>query len=103
MKNYLLSYKTCYFLHRAYRQSYIVLRERKPHREVDTLPLRKRIPHKFNAKERSPLTQKFQYKPLYIKLQPNTKYIITHEGMGARVNIIKYYHTDSLGKLHPDD
>ena len=82
---------------------YIVLRERKPHREVDTLPLRKRIPHKFNAKERSPLTQKFQYKPLYIKLQPNTKYIITHEGMGSRVNIIKYYHTDSLGKLHPDD
>lgn len=75
----------------------------KPHREVDTLPLRKRIPHKFNAKERSPLTQKFQYKPLYIKLQPNNKYIITHEGMGARVNIIKYYHTDSLGKLHPDD
>lgn len=79
------------------------MRERKPHREVDTLPLRKRIPHKFNAKERSPLTQKFQYKPLYIKLQPNTKYIITHDGMEARVNIIKYYHTDSLGKLHPDD
>lgn len=53
---------------------YIVLRERKPHIEVDTLPLRKRIPHKFNAKERSPLTQKFQYKPLYIKLRPNTVY-----------------------------
>ena len=91
------------FLHRTYRQSYIVLRERKPHREVDTLPLRKRIPHKFKVKEWSTLTQKFQYKPLYIKLQPNNKYIITHEGMGARVNIIKYYPTDSLGKLHPDD
>ena len=61
MKNYLLSYKTCYFLHRAYRQSYIVLRERKPHREVETLPLRKRIPHKFKVKEWSTLTQKFQY------------------------------------------
>lgn len=81
----------------------IVLREKKPCREVDTVPLKKRIPHKFEVREWSPITQEFQYQPLYIKLLPNTKYIISHYGMGAKVNIIKYYHTDSLGKLHPDD
>ena len=28
------------------------------------------------------------------------KYVIRHNGMGAKVNIIKYFYTDSSGNLH---
>ena len=39
----------------------------------------------------------------FIKLLPNTQYIVAHTGMGARVNIFKYYYTDPFGKLHAND
>ena len=52
-------------------------------REVDTICLKKRISKKFKA-----------------RLLPNTQYVIRHNGMGAKVNIIKYFYTDSSGNLH---
>lgn len=69
-------------------------------REVDTICLKKRISKKFEAIESSSYKQEFRYNPSYIRLLPNTQYVIRHDGMGAKVNIIKYFYTDSSGNLH---
>ena len=69
-------------------------------REVDTICLKKRISKKFKAIESSSYKQEFRYNPSYIRLLPNTQYVIRHNGMGAKVNIIKYFYTDSSGNLH---
>ena len=69
-------------------------------REVDTICLKKRISKKFKAIESSSYKQEFRYNPSYIRLLPNTQYVIRHDGMGAKVNIIKYFYTDSSGNLH---
>ncbi len=69
-------------------------------REVDTICLKKRISKKFEAIESSSYKQEFRYNPSYIRLLPNTQYVIKHDGMGAKVNIIKYFYTDSSGNLH---
>lgn len=57
-------------------------------REVDTICLKKRISKKFKAIESSSYKQEFRYNPSYIRLLPNTQYVIRHNGMGAKVNII---------------
>lgn len=80
-----------------------VLRTPKSSKEVDTICLRKRISKKFEVKETSYYMQEFRCDPSLIRLSPNTQYVVKHYGMGARVNIIKYYHTDSLGNLHYDE
>ena len=72
-------------------------------REVDTICLKKRISKKFKAIESSSYKQEFRYNPSYIRLLPNTQYVIRHNGMGAKVNITKYFHTDSSGRLHSDE
>lgn len=69
-------------------------------REVDTICFKKRISKKFKAIESSSYKQEFRYNPSYIRLLPNTQYVIRHNGMGAKVNIIKYFYTDSSGNLH---
>ena len=56
-------------------------------REVDTICLKKRISKKFKAIESSSYKQEFRY-------------VIIHNRMGAKVNIIKYFYTDSSGNLH---
>lgn len=61
---------------------------------------KKRISKKFKAIESSSYKQEFRYNPSYIRLLPNTQYVIRHNGMGAKVNIIKYFYTDSSGNLH---
>lgn len=61
------------------------------------------ISKKFKAIESSSYKQEFRYNPSYIRLLPNTQYVIRHNGMGAKVNIIKYFHTDSSGRLHSDE
>lgn len=61
---------------------------------------KKRISKKFEAIESSSYKQEFRYNPSYIRLLPNTQYVIKHDGMGAKVNIIKYFYTDSSGNLH---
>ena len=68
--------------------------------EVDTICFKKRISKKFKAIESSSYKQEFRYNPSYIRLLPNTQYVIRHNGMGAKVNIIKYFYTDSSGNLH---
>lgn len=80
-----------------------VLRTPKPCKEVDTIYLKERISKKFEVKETSCYIQEFRCDPSFIRLSPNTQYVVKHYGMGARVNIIKYYHTDSLGNLHYDE
>lgn len=81
----------------------IFLLKKKPYNEVDTLHLKKRIPQIFEVVESSPITQEFRHNPSYIRLLPNTRYIVKHDGLGIKVNIIKYYHTNSFGKLYPED
>lgn len=70
------------------------------HNGIYTLSLRKKIPREIEATEFSYTSKEFDWNPQYIKLKPNTRYIINHSGMGAKVNITKYYYTDSLGNLH---
>lgn len=72
-------------------------------REVDTICLKKKISKKFKAIESSSYKQEFRYNPSYIRLLPNTQYVIRHNGMGAKVNITKYFHTDSSGRLHSNE
>lgn len=81
----------------------LVLRTPKPCKEVDTIYLKEKISTKFEVKEASYYMQEFRYDPSCIRLSPNTQYVVKHYGMGARVNIIKYYHTDSYGNLHYDE
>lgn len=76
------------------------LRTKRPCREVDTICLKKGISKKFEVIESSSYTQEFRYNPSYIRLLPNTQYVVRHNGMGAKVNIMKYFYTDSSGKLH---
>lgn len=78
-------------------------REIKPYHEVDTLPLRKRIPEKFKVIESSFFSRNLRYHPPHIRLKPNVRYVVKHNGMGAKVNITKYFHTDSSGRLHSDE
>lgn len=47
-------------------------------REVDTICLKKRISKKFKAIESSSYKQEFRYNPSYIRLLPNTQYVIRH-------------------------
>ncbi len=86
-------------LHFSYTYDFF-LRTKGTCREVDTICLKKRISKKFKAIESSSYKQEFRYNPSYIRLLPNTQYVIRHDGMGAKVNIIKYFYTDSSGNLH---
>lgn len=70
------------------------------HSGIYTLSLRKKIPREIKGAEFSYTSKEFDWSPQYIKLKPNTRYIIKHFGMGAKVNITKYYYTDALGNLH---
>ena len=69
-------------------------------KDLNTICLKKRISKKFKAIESSSYKQEFRYNPSYIRLLPNIQYVIRHNGMGAKVNIIKYFYTDSSGNLH---
>ena len=89
-------------LSKAYSYDFF-LRDPKPCKEVDTIYLERKIPNKFEAIESSSHTREYNRNPSFIKLLPNTQYIAAHTGMGARVNIFKYYYTDSLGKLYAND
>ena len=59
--------------------------------------------NKFEVIESSSYTREYNRDPSFIKLLPNTQYIVAHTGMGAKVNIFKYYYTDPFGKLHAND
>ena len=89
-------------LSKAYTYDFF-LRNPKPCKEVDTIYLERKIPNKFKVIESSSYTREYNLDPSFIKLLPNTQYIVAHTGMGARVNIFKYYYTDPFGKLHAND
>ena len=89
-------------LSKAYSYDFF-LRNPKPCKEVDTIYLERKIPNKFEVIESSSYTREYNRDPSFIKLLPNTQYIVAHTGMGARVNIFKYYYTDPFGKLHAND
>ena len=89
-------------LSKAYSYDFF-LRNPKPCKEVDTIYLERKIPNKFEVIESSSYTREYNLDPSFIKLLPNTQYIVSHTGMGARVNIFKYYYTDPFGKLHAND
>ena len=89
-------------LSKAYTYDFF-LRTPKPCKEVDTIYLERKIPNKFKVIESSSYTREYNLDPSFIKLLPNTQYIVSHTGMGARVNIFKYYYTDPFGKLHAND
>ena len=91
-------------LSKAYTYDFF-LRNPKPCKEVDTIYLERKIPNKFEVIESSSYTREYNRDPSFIKLLPNTQYIVAHTGMGARarVNIFKYYYTDPFGKLHAND
>ena len=77
-------------LSKAYSYDFF-LRNPKPCKEVDTIYLERKIPNKFKVIESSSYTREYNLDPSFIKLLPNTQYIVAHTGMGARVNIFKYY------------
>ena len=89
-------------LSKAYSYDFF-LRNPKPCKEVDTIYLERKIPNKFEVIETSSYTREYNRDPSFIKLLPNTQYIVAHTGMGATVNIFKYYYTDPFGKLHAND
>lgn len=73
-------------LSKAYTYDFF-LRNPKPCKEVDTIYLERKIPNKFEVIESSSYTREYNRDPSFIKLLPNTQYIVAHTGMGARVNI----------------
>lgn len=75
-------------LSKAYSYDFF-LRNPKPCKEVDTIYLERKIPNKFEVIESSSYTREYNLDPSFIKLLPNTQYIVSHTGMGARVNIFK--------------
>lgn len=89
-------------LSKAYTYDFF-LRNPKPCKEVDTIYLERKIPNKFEVIETSSYTREYNRDPSFIKLLPNTQYIVAHTGMGGTVNIFKYYYTDPFGKLHAND
>lgn len=67
-------------------------------REVDTICLKKRISKKFKAIESSSYKQEFRYNPSYIRLLPNTQYVIRHNGMLLLIQVIMNIGTHFSGQ-----
>ena len=85
-------------LHGGY--SYAFSKKNYQHSGIDTLPLKKSISREIHGIKYASRTKEFIWDPSYIRLKPNTRYLVKHLGMGARVDIRKYYYTDSLGNMH---
>ena len=65
-------------LSKAYSYDFF-LRNPKPCKEVDTIYLERKIPNKFEVIETSSYTREYNRDPSFIKLLPNTQYIVAHQ------------------------
>ena len=69
-------------LSKAYSYDFF-LRNPKPCKEVDTIYLERKIPNKFEVIESSSYTREYNRDPSFIKLLPNTQYIVAHTNVDS--------------------
>ena len=79
----------------------IELKEKKKEKGIDTLDLNN-ISSKYQVEACFPNIDTVVNNPKRAVLTPDTRYRVLHMGMG-RVYVVKYYQTDSTGKLKNEE